>query len=66
MVRKRNLEQTIINESIRRMMREAEGEMRSGEITMLTDAPDFIRRLVEPMAPFIVALSRIALFSKWN
>lgn len=63
---KRTIEQTIINESIRRMQREAEEEIRSGKITMLTNAPDFVRRIVEPMVPLIITLSRIALLSKWN
>ena len=66
MVLKRSIEQTIINESIRRMQREVEEEMKLGKITMLTDAPDFVRRVIEPMVPFMIALSRIALFSKWN
>lgn len=66
MVMKRTIEQTIINESIRRMEEEAEEEIRQDRVSMLTDAPEFVKDIVRPMAAFMIALSKIALLSGWN
>lgn len=66
MVSKKTVEQAIMDESIRRVEEKVKEEIETGRTIVPTDAPDFIKSIVESASPLTLALAKIVVLSRLN